>query len=278
MLTPPHPTSATEAREEVLRLHSEHQARIKLYVAREADLEQKYLFAQDQAGKRRPRPAIADVAFRLADELNTAGMERGAYQDQAAQQLRSLLYVDQSSSFVVQWDSSIADEERAIWEPGFELARRFIGVRSLDGVRVYVTKGHAGRSGYVGKAHGVSPKIIFGPAADARTAAHEIGHFLDEHDPAILSKALEFYARRTQGEPLIALQSIDSAYQPDERTRKDKFRPPYYMGKDPYRANGKVYTTEVVTEGLANFYEDPAGLASEDPEAFEFIYDLLRGQ
>lgn len=106
---------------------------------------------------------------------------------------------------------------------------------------------------------------------------HELGHWLEMNEPAIMDAAKEFLRRRTAGEtaqPLRKLTGLD--YGPTELARPDKFRNPY-IGR-AYERNGKVFATEVISMGLQYLYEDAYGLSVGDPDYFEFLWTVLHSQ
>lgn len=106
-----------------------------------------------------------------------------------------------------------------------------------------------------------------------RIIIHEMSHVLEVRG-GLLDKVLAFYDRRTAGDKPEKLSDItgNRAYQSNEVARRDKFISPY-MGKDYGRAN-----TEIVSMGLEYMYADAARLAKEDPDYFDFIYELVRGR
>lgn len=108
---------------------------------------------------------------------------------------------------------------------------------------------------------------------EQRVIIHEMAHVLEVRG-GLLDKALEFYDRRTKGESLEKLSYLtgDPRYDPIEVARRDKFMDPY-IGRDYGR-----YATEVVSMGLEYMYAEPARLAKEDPDYFDFIYELVRGR
>jgi hypothetical protein len=109
---------------------------------------------------------------------------------------------------------------------------------------------------------------------------HELGHWLEDGASFIRAKAYDFYERRTAGEKLQRLSTVTGrGYSSNERTRLDKFIEPY-MGKDYMSRWGKKnyrYATEILSMGLEMFYKDPYRLASEDPEYFNFVLSVVRG-
>lgn len=114
------------------------------------------------------------------------------------------------------------------------------------------------------------PKSVNVTSASSRdTVVHELGHWLEEINPDVHRKALEFYDRRTQG---YALEWLGPGYDQHERTRRDKFIDEY-MGKD-YRRQA----TELVSMGIEYLHTKPATLARRDPDMFDWVFNLVRGQ
>ncbi len=137
---------------------------------------------------------------------------------------------------------------------------------------------------------------------EAQTAAHELGHWLEDLDGEMHRKTIAFLERRTKGDKLERLRDLVkfSNYRPDEVTRKDQFASPYVgkvyarptwkirtnrpQGTDPF-AEGfdeqvlaqQVYATEVLSMGIEYMVADAAKFARTDPDYFDFIYNLLRG-
>lgn len=109
---------------------------------------------------------------------------------------------------------------------------------------------------------------------DTRVIIHELGHILEVRGAGNLQKALDFYDRRTAGEALEKLSKLTgiSAYDPREKARPDKFIHPY-MGKEYGRD-----ATEIVSMGIEYMYDETARFAKEDPDYFDFIYNLLRNR
>lgn len=106
-----------------------------------------------------------------------------------------------------------------------------------------------------------------------RVIVHELGHGL-EVQGGLYDKVKAYYDKRTQGEVLDKLGAVtgNSNYNADELTRKDKWMHPY-MGKE-YTSK----STEIVSMGVENMYADPERFAKDDPETFDFIYNLVRGR
>jgi hypothetical protein len=102
---------------------------------------------------------------------------------------------------------------------------------------------------------------------------HEMGHWLETQNPAVQQKVFAFYNKRTEGFPLQQMLG----YSPQELTRVDHFIE-QYMGKQYSDKDGNLEATEILSMGMELFHEDPLRLATEDPEYFDFIFDLLRGR
>lgn len=120
-------------------------------------------------------------------------------------------------------------------------------------------------------------------ASDA-VVVHELGHAWEEKDPEVHRKALEFLARRTAGINTIPLNVAGlaaGAYGDDEVCKPDSFIDPYigkvYQPRTDYKldSNEPYAPTEVVSMGLELMYRDPVAFAKDDPDHFEFMYDLM---
>lgn len=103
------------------------------------------------------------------------------------------------------------------------------------------------------------------------TVVHEMSHWLEEKVPGIRQEVMGFYKKRTKGEDLVSLRDVtgNPAYGEEETTRTDKWLHPY-MGKEYDNAS------EILSMGMEMMYENPAYLAKNDPEMFDFIYGVVR--
>jgi len=110
------------------------------------------------------------------------------------------------------------------------------------------------------------------------TMLHELGHWLEDRDPAIHQKALAFLDRRTVGETAQWLGDLTKfkGYKKHEIAKPDKFSMPY-MGKVYDSETLGRYATEIVSMGIQEMF-DPVSFAKADPDYFDFMYDLLRGR
>jgi len=113
--------------------------------------------------------------------------------------------------------------------------------------------------------------VHLGDAKPLVDVVHELGHQIESPSPDVLKQTLAFLKRRTQGKKLQTLPE-DEGYEEGEVAVQDAFLRAYM---------GKVYpddsATEIVTMGLELFLMEPARLAEEDPECFDFLFRLFRG-
>jgi SPP1 gp7 family putative phage head morphogenesis protein len=114
-------------------------------------------------------------------------------------------------------------------------------------------------------------------ASTARTALHELGHWIEATQPNVAAKCREFLSARTAGEAAKKLNRLQPGfgYKNIEVAKPDKFIDPY-MGKIYLRKNGETYATEILSMGLEHMWFNPAEFAARDPEYFDFIYSLIR--
>uniref|UniRef100_A0A6M3JAS8 Putative capsid morphogenesis protein n=1 Tax=viral metagenome TaxID=1070528 RepID=A0A6M3JAS8_9ZZZZ len=150
-------------------------------------------------------------------------------------------------------------------------------VLSLEGeesaIRVQVRRTAVKRSYFMERDDGGSIYMSKSEHRGAKILIHETGHALEWNRERVGAAARAFYERRTAGEEAVRLQDLhpDHGYQSDEWTKKDKFPTDYW---------GKVYeggATEITSMALEALYNDPVKLMREDPDAFEWILDLIRG-
>lgn len=133
--------------------------------------------------------------------------------------------------------------------------------------------------------NGVTNAIEVNHRTGIEVIVHEMGHWLEHTDPNVHAKAVAFLERRTKGETAQKLKVLTgiSAYKDNEIAMPDKFKSPY---------TGKVYSwtnegsgkyerhaaTEVVSMGLQYMYEDAEQFMKDDPDFFDFTYELMRDQ
>lgn len=152
----------------------------------------------------------------------------------------------------------------AIWTDGVSTFNRLVDRNAFADFTVGLQRIAEGQ-----RAYATDTNIALAPSDKAWVVIHELGHILERQAPGVLDKALAFYDRRTAGE---ALAPIGGNYDTSEVTRRDRFIDPY-MGKDYNRT-----ATEVVSMGVQLLATAPERLATEDPDYFDFMYNLLRGR
>ena len=106
---------------------------------------------------------------------------------------------------------------------------------------------------------------------------HETAHWIENNNPKVKKRCIEFLEYRTQGEEAELLNKLngEKGYKDTEYTKKDAFFNPY-CGK-LYIENGKVISTEILSMGLQELMEHPFKFFQTDPEYFGFVIGILRG-
>lgn len=111
--------------------------------------------------------------------------------------------------------------------------------------------------------------VMVAQGAGPRAIVHELGHHLEHHDKSVAEKSSAFFERRTKGEEA---KWMGDHYAKDEVTKADKFPDPYCGKVYPQKAGG----SEIVSMGLEMMFADPGKFAGEDPDYFDFIYNVTR--
>ena len=107
---------------------------------------------------------------------------------------------------------------------------------------------------------------------------HETAHWIENNNPKVKKRCIEFLEYRTQGEKpeqLNKLVGLEDNYEDNEFTKKDAFFNPY-CGK-LYIENGKIISTAILSMGLQELMEHPFQFFRNDPEYFGFVIGILRG-
>jgi len=133
---------------------------------------------------------------------------------------------------------------------------------------IVVTKVDSGTRAYF------DGKICLNDWSTQSTVVHEFGHWLEEKDTNAYTAARGFIKIRTQGETLKPLSQIvpGSNYGWSEKAKPDKFVHAY-VGKH-YDHNA----TEVISMGLEQMFNDPAGFARKDPMHFDLIFAVMHNE
>ena len=129
----------------------------------------------------------------------------------------------------------------------------------------------------VAKAFRVEVGIHMRPGSSVDVFAHEMGHWMEHHDPKLYRRSERLLEKRLQGDPrgIRKMSEITSSngYGDDEVAVEDDFLSPY-MGKlYPKRQQA----SEITSMGVEWLYKDPVSLMDKDAEMFDWIVDGLRG-
>jgi hypothetical protein len=132
--------------------------------------------------------------------------------------------------------------------------------------------------------------LLAGADIHSWVIVHELGHWLEHLSDATLKRVIEFLKRRAGNELVRPFNTMGTGRTFDdlEVGVKDDFKDPY-VGKyyGPNRRNfagGKqgvanwdtVYGSEVISMGVEYLYGDPVKFAKDDPDYFDFMFDILR--
>lgn len=109
------------------------------------------------------------------------------------------------------------------------------------------------------------------------TGIHESMHWLEDFNAHVHKRCVEFLEYRCKGETAQSLRKLTGlGYRADELARPDKFFSPY-CGKD-YIFHGSRYATEVLSMGVEKMLKDPVAFAKQDPEHFNFVISIMKGE
>jgi hypothetical protein len=178
--------------------------------------------------------------------------------DELVRQAVDMLAVENPSSMTVTWSTR---SNRARIEHGIAQFEKLVTTGLCDHTPVEVKKAAGRSSAY-------RDEIRIRSTAGPETTVHEMGHFLEHMNSDVEDAATAFRARRTKGE---TASWLGDNYRKNEVAKRDKFINPYM---------GKIYAhggTEIVSMGLEMMVHDPLTLALEDPEYFDFIFNVARG-
>jgi hypothetical protein len=161
-------------------------------------------------------------------------------------------------------------ERKEAVEIAVDRVSRLVNIPEVKGKEIVVRAAPGNRASGSGQA------INLTSHDGTKTAAHEIGHWIEDRVPHVHQRCIEFLEYRCAGEKPVSLRKLTGLhYDSSEVARKDRFFSPY-CGKD-YFAGGTRYATEILSMGLQRMAVDPAAFAAEDAEYFHFVYGLVRG-
>lgn len=203
-------------------------------------------------------------------------------------------------------ESAMEDKEmQAFIRRGVDFFRRIVGDHpDLKGASVTVrfypqTKESSsystGRTSYTstrgGVKHSTAGTILLARENKATFAmVHELGHLLEDLSDTTHDKVVEFLKRRAGNESARPLNEITGkkAFNDIEVAVKDNFTDAYvgrYYGQNWRDFEGgkqgktdwdTVYASEVISMGVEYLYGDPVKFAKDDPDYFDFMFDVLR--
>lgn len=128
-----------------------------------------------------------------------------------------------------------------------------------------------------GRAYQHGHTINLDASDEVKTHVHETMHFIEEFNPHVHNRCVEFLQYRTQGQKLIGLKTLTGInYRSNEKARPDKFFDPY-CGKD-YSFMGKVSATEILSMGVERLHAEPLTFIREDPEYAKFCIAVIQGK
>ena len=266
-------TPAEQARKSILDLRTGFEDQIDALDSAISQYEEQYRQLQEK-WQRLPRAeqtaaelADYDETTRLFKLMADSRTERIRLEREMATMHRSLLYVDRPLQMKVRGNAGLVTSERI--EEVFRLIPDSVAANNKD---LQIVRDTGSRSG--GRAFMANGNIhMTAQGKGPQVFAHELGHILEYHDESMLKRSLDFVERRTRGESYQPLRDVtEKTYDSDEKTKPDQFINPY-IGKD---YGGRA--SEVLSMGLEYLYTNPAKLAREDPDMFDFIYNTLRGR
>jgi len=263
---------AERARAAVLALEDEKKAAVAALNDRyqDAQLRQHHAAAQVNAWMG-PRNddwwALVDKRSAATKEMVDIRKEMRTTEEAFLNQQREALTVDQRIRVNLAVKPRSLHKYSDEWKQGADWFGRFVELPMPDVVPIQGTTDdrsyHLGGSGvFMARRENMQGTVV-----------HELGHALEWQNSHANDQAQAFLRRRTAGEPEITMRQAtgDNRYKAYEVTRVDRFINPY-MGK-----NYGPRASEITSMGLEFFYKDPARLAREDPDYFDFIYRVVRG-
>lgn len=262
---PPAPTPPTGSGAAARRLIGEIEERTITGISRLENEIAEYGKLIDGARNADDYESMSRLMKNRADRIGEITALKGSFIDRIRQ---DVLYVDKPAKFDHKFVTRFTGERRENTLQGLNEFSKLVGRDSLKGKTVGIKGGGKGRAYYDNNGN-----IALTTHSGVRTVIHELGHWLEHQDAEVHQKALEFLDRRTAGEPL---EWLGRGYSRREVARKDKFMSAY-MGKE-YKLGDDRYATEIVSMGLEYMWHAPGMFAREDPDYFDFIYGLMRGQ
>lgn len=154
--------------------------------------------------------------------------------------------------------------------------RRVFAPALIDDIKVAVTLKSRIRASAVGAA------IHLGEETPVKVVVHELCHVIEMNRPEVLRALVAFRAKRTAGERLVSMSSLEPlvGYRSHEVTLKDRWAElggRHYTGKVYRRPDGVDFASEILSMGVERLHHDPVGFSRQDPEFFDFLLNLTAG-
>ena len=183
------------------------------------------------------------------------------------------------------------------WETAKSFIERVVNQEYL-GPKVSVATKHDISDGRAFYRNG---KITLLDTDNASSMIHEFGHHLEDSNPNIRERCIEFLRHRADASTGWAAKARElrtilpgGGYRRGERAISDKFEDPYcgkvylpHSQKQPFPLEKKtpygirkgfdVESTELLSMGLQKLYDDPVKFFEFEPEYYNFIVSLLSG-
>jgi hypothetical protein len=200
--------------------------------------------------------------------------------------LRNLMRTENPVAWKIKNDSGAKDHKAAI-EAGVDFYRDILNRGgagpTLAEITLRKTKTRA-RAWLAPRGGKADPQgVVWLSSGSVQTAVHELGHQIEFHMPGVKAAARDFLMHRVGSEPLTSLAKKfpDHGYKKDEFGRQDDFGKVF--GPDSHKAYycGKSYddgSTEIISMGTENLYNNPAEFCAKDPEYAQFIIGILTGR
>jgi len=219
-----------------------------------------------QAAFERKRP---EAGNRLAKTAENLYQVIKATEKRASDNIEKLLFVENPSRLQLKFDQKILPKNIPDLQKEADFFRNILALKSLNDKNISITIASKEiRPGRI-TSYYYQGQVFMSPKAPPGDLVHELAHWLEENDPQVHKKALEFRALRTKAEQPIPL---GPPFNSDEFTLADHFQIPYA---------GRVYpndtATEIISVGLQLLYQSPLKFINDDPHYFDFLFNLVRG-
>lgn len=245
--------------------------------ARERLVELKEQMRREMAELRGEMDKIWDRKVGLWDDLpddkkaeynRLKKLYRGKNDELTQRALEEVVYVDPKDRLKV-WMRTDSPQQRVGWRTG---ADQFGNMLDKNVWKPPYTGANHVKYKYTRKGRSFFSNeeftVYMSEYAGKETSVHELGHWMERMYPESNRQARLFRTSRTKGE---SAQWLGRGYDKSEVAKVDKFFDPYC---------GKIYdhgSTEIISMGMERMATAPLTFALEDPDYFDFIYDLCRG-